>query len=138
MRALRRRVVAGIGVESSAGKSCENGVGGVLAVELEEPVDDPRTTIGTYLSVSHSREVLAGVSLDADTPSCTRFSVKSSNHPGRSRNRFSCTGLLVLRRRMVAGLDVESSVESCGNDVGDVLVVALEEPVVNPGTTIGT
>ena len=78
------------------------------------------------------------MSLDADTPSCTRFSVKSSNHPGRSRNRFSCTGLLVLRRGVVAGLDVESSVESCGNDVGDVLVVELEEPVDNPGTTIGT
>ena len=38
---------------------------------------------------------------------------------------------------MVAGLDVESSVESCGNDVGDVLVVELEDPVGNPGTTTG-
>ena len=33
---------------------------------------------------------------------------------------------------------MESSVESCGNDVGDALVVELEEPVCNPGTTIGT
>ena len=39
---------------------------------------------------------------------------------------------------MVAGLDVESSVESCGNDVGDVLVVKQEEQVDNPGTKIGT
>ena len=37
---------------------------------------------------------------------------------------------------MVAGLDVESSVESCGNDVADVLVVELEELVERPG--IGT
>ena len=39
---------------------------------------------------------------------------------------------------MVAGLDAESSVESCGNDLGDVLVVELEELVGDPGTTIGT
>ena len=39
---------------------------------------------------------------------------------------------------MVAGPDVESSVKSCGNDVGDVLAVELEEQVDNPGTTIGT
>ena len=38
---------------------------------------------------------------------------------------------------MVAELDVESSVKSCGNDVGDVLVVELEEPVDDPGTPIG-
>ena len=48
------------------------------------------------------------------------------------------TGLRVLRRRIVAGLDVESSVESCGDDVGDVLTVELEELVDNLGTTIGT
>ena len=42
------------------------------------------------------------------------------------------------RRRMAAGLGVESSVDPCGNDVGDVLEVQLEEPVGNPGTTIGT
>ena len=34
---------------------------------------------------------------------------------------------------MIAGLDVESSVQSCGNDVLVVLVVELEEPVDNPG-----
>ena len=39
---------------------------------------------------------------------------------------------------MAAGLGKESSVDPCGNDVGDVLEVELEEPVGNPGTTIGT
>ena len=39
---------------------------------------------------------------------------------------------------MVAGLDVESSVESSVYDVGDLLAVELEEPVDNPGPTIGT
>ena len=34
---------------------------------------------------------------------------------------------------LVAGLDVKSSVTSCVNDVGDVLVVELEGPVDNPG-----
>ena len=33
---------------------------------------------------------------------------------------------------------MESSVESCGDDVGDVLTVELEELVDNLGTTIGT
>ena len=45
------------------------------------------------------------------------------------------SGELVLRRRLVAGLDVESAV-SCVDDVGDVLALELEEPVDNPGTTI--
>ena len=27
---------------------------------------------------------------------------------------------------------------SCGGDVGDILEVELDEPVVNPGTTTGT
>ena len=80
-----------------------------------------------------SREVLAGVSLDAETPSSTKFSVKSSTHSGKSRNRSPSTStvslflfmfwvsvgsrdwlssgeLLVLRRRVVAGLGEESSV----------------------------
>ena len=55
-----------------------------------------------------------------------------------SRNWSPSSGLLVLQRRLVAGLDVESSVESCVNDVGKVLAGELEEPVVNSGTTIGT
>ena len=103
--------------------------------------------------------MLEGVSLDADTPSFIRFSVKSSNHSGKSRNRFPSTrsmslfsssdhselsnwspstGRGVLRRRVVARLDVESSGESCVNDVEDffLLAVELEEPVDNPGTTI--
>ena len=37
-----------------------------------------------------------------------------------------------------AGVDEESSDESCGHDVEDVLALELEEPVDNPGTTIGT
>ena len=49
------------------------------------------------------------------------------------RNWSPSTGLLVLRRRMVAELYAESLVESCGNDVGDVLVVELEEVVGDPG-----
>ena len=54
-----------------------------------------------------------------------------------SRDWFLSGELLGLRRRVVAGLDEESSVVSCGNDVGDALAVELEEPVGNPGTTIG-
>ena len=46
--------------------------------------------------------------------------------------------MLVLRLRVVGGLDEELSVVSCGNDVRDVLAVELEEPVKNPGTTSGT
>ena len=41
--------------------------------------------------------------------------------------------MFVLRRRDFAGLDEESSVVSCGNDVGDVLALKLEELVDNPG-----
>ena len=39
---------------------------------------------------------------------------------------------------MVAGLGMESSVESCSNDIGDVLAIELGEPDDNPRTTIGT
>ena len=105
---------------------------------------------------SESREVLAGVTLDADTPSSTGFSVtiladRATSfpvldrcphcHPLIARNR--ATGLPVLDGLYFdvvwsLGLDVESSVESCGNDFRDVLVVELEELVDNPGTTIGT
>ena len=99
------------------------------------------------------------MSLDANTPSSSRFVVNSSNHSGKARNRFPgagtmslflmvflvpvgsrswfpSTGMLVLSRRGVAGLDEESSDVSCGNDVGDALALELEEPVDNPGTTI--
>ena len=100
------------------------------------------------------------MSLDANTPSSSRFVVNSSNHSGKARNRFlragtmmslflmvflvpvgsrswfPNTGMLVLSRRGVAGLDEESSDVSCGNDVGDALALELEEPVDNPGTTI--
>ena len=82
--------------------------------------------------------------------SSSRCSVNCSNHCGvslffscvfffeGSRDRFPDAGMLVLRRRIVAGLDEESSVVSCDNDAGDVLAVELEEPVDTPGTTIGT
>ena len=49
---------------------------------------------------------------------------------------FPNTRMLVLKRRVVAGRDEESSDVSCGDDVGDVLALELEEPVANPGTTI--
>ena len=102
--------------------------------------------------------MLEGVSLDADTPSFIRFSVRSSNHSGKSRNQFPGTRSMslfsssdrselsnwsrstspgVLRRRVVARLDVVSSV-SCGNDVEDLFPLKLEEPVDNTWTTIGT
>ena len=55
-----------------------------------------------------------------------------------SRDWLPSGELLVLRLRIVAELDEESSVVSCGNDVGDVLAVELEESVDNPGRTIGT
>ena len=58
--------------------------------------------------------------------------------PVESRNWFPSGELLVLRSRVDAGLDEQSSVVSCGNDVGDVLAVELEEPVDNRGTTIST
>ena len=43
-----------------------------------------------------------------------------------------------LSLRIGAGPDEESSDVPCGPDVGDVLSLELEEPVDNPGTTIGT
>ena len=43
-------------------------------------------------SETESWEVLAGVSLDANIPSSSTFSLKSSNHSGKSRNKSSCTG----------------------------------------------
>ena len=58
--------------------------------------------------------------------------------PVGSRNWFPNTGMILLRRRVVAGLDQGSSDVSCGNDVGDVLALELEQPVDDPGTTIGT
>ena len=54
MRALRLRVVAGLGgVESFPIESCDTDVEGVLVDELEGPVDNPRTTMGTQFSVLH-------------------------------------------------------------------------------------
>ena len=44
--------------------------------------------------------------------------------------------LLVLSLRVVAGTNVGIT-ESCGRDAGDVGVAELEEPVDQPGTTIG-
>ena len=45
--------------------------------------------------------------------------------------------LLVLSLLVDAGCCVGTAA-SCGNDVGDVAVAELEEPVDEPGTTIGT
>ena len=47
-------------------------------------------------SESESREVLTGVSRDANTPSLSRFSVKSSNHYGISRKGSPCTDAVSL------------------------------------------
>ena len=44
--------VAGLD-EKSSDVSCSNDVGDVLAVELEESVENPGTTIGTTFSVLH-------------------------------------------------------------------------------------
>ena len=78
-------------------------------------------------SESESREVLADVSRDAIIPShCCRFFCEVLQP------------LAVLRRRIVAGLDEESSAESCVDDVGDALAVELEGPVDKPGPTMGT
>ena len=82
--------------------------------------------------------MFAGVSLDANTPLSSRFSVNSSDHSGKSRNRFPDAGKLVSSLRVVAGLADASSDVSLGNDVGDVLAIELEELVDDPGTTIGT
>ena len=49
---LSRRVIAGLDVESLF-KSRVNDVGDALALELEETVDNPGTTIGTLFSVLH-------------------------------------------------------------------------------------
>ena len=45
--------------------------------------------------------------------------------------------LLVLSLRVDAGRNVGIT-GSCGSDAGDVGVAELEEPVDEPGTTIGT
>ena len=46
------RIVAGLD-EISLNASCSNDVEDVLALELEEPVDNPRTTIGRKFSLLH-------------------------------------------------------------------------------------
>ena len=48
LRVLRRRVVAGLGVESSVVESCGTDVEDVLVVELGGPFDNPGKTMGTY------------------------------------------------------------------------------------------
>ena len=47
-------------------------------------------------SESESREVFAGVSLDANTPSSSKLSVKSFNHCSKSRNQFLRAGRMSL------------------------------------------
>ena len=48
---------------------------------------------------------------------------------------FACVNVDVV---WLLDLTWKSSVESCGNDAGDVLVIELEKLVDNPGTKIGT
>ena len=100
-------------------------------------------------------EVFASVPLYDGTSLSSRFSVSSSNHSGKSRNRFPdaralslffvfILGLgdrcpdfrtLVSSLRFAAGLHEVSSYVSCGNDVEDERALELEEPVANSGTT---
>ena len=82
--------------------------------------------------------MFAGVSLDAGTASSSRFSANSCNHSYKSRNRFSDAETLVSLLRVGAGLDEASSDVSCGKDAEDELALERQEPVDNPGTTIGT
>ena len=88
-------------------------------------------------------------SLDAGTSLSPRCSVNSSNHSGKSRNRFPDAstlslfvglrdrlpdaGTLVLSLHFVAGRDEVPSYVSCGSDMDDELALELEEPVTNPG-----
>ena len=88
-------------------------------------------------SEADSREELAGASLCAGTLSSTRCSVISFNQSNRSRDRSLRAWPLVLSLRIVAGRNIETT-EFYGNDAGDVCVAELEEPVDEPGTTIGT
>ena len=60
------------------------------------------------------------------------FSVESCNW-------LTNIGMLVLRRRVMAGFDEESSDVSCGNDVQETyLLSSWKNSVDNPGTRIGT
>ena len=136
---------------SSARSPCHLGLHADVAVSVLREVS-ANTVLARYHffprgSEADSREELAGASLCAGTLSSTRFSVNSSNHSGRSRNKsprassvssfLSLSMLLVLSHRVVAGRNVETT-ESCGIDAGDVGVAELEESVDEPGTTIGT
>ena len=90
-------------------------------------------------SEADSREELAGASLCPGTLSSTSFSVNSPNHSDRSRNgsHRTLSMLLVLSLLVDEGCCVRTTA-SGDNDVGDVGVAELEEPVDRPGTTIGT
>ena len=54
-----------------------------------------------------------------------------------SGDRSPLARSLTCSLRIVAGRVVEL-IQSCDDDVGDVGVVELEEPVYKPGTTSGT
>ena len=54
-----------------------------------------------------------------------------------SGDRSPCACSLTFSLRVVAGRIVEFT-ESCDDDVGDVGIAELEEPVDKPGTTSGT
>ena len=53
LRELRLRVVTGPGAESSSIESCDTDVEDVPTDELEDPIDNPRTTLDTLFSVLH-------------------------------------------------------------------------------------
>ena len=87
---------------------------------------------------------------DAGTSVSSRFSVKSSNHSGRSRKHCLFVVLFFLFCFLVLGdlsrfPDISSSLrefagfdefdESCANDVEDELVLELDD---NPATTTST
>ena len=76
----------------------------------------------------------AGVSLDAGTSLSSRFSVNSSGHTGKSRNRFSDAGTLVSSLRFVAGFDEVSSIIRVTRKRCRKRTREREEPVDIPGS----
>ena len=105
----------------------------------------PETTFARG-SEDNSREELGASRCSWTLPS-TRFSVNSSNHPGRSRNgSLRTTSLSFLRDESPHSYSQHLSdagccagiTNSCDEDVGDVGEDELEELVDRPRTTIGT
>ena len=76
----------------------------------------------TLLRPLHFLEITQPYLADRATsvPVLDRCPQHLSSNCSESRNWSPSTRLLVLRRRMVDGLDAETYFGSCGNDVGDV------------------